>query len=67
MSFIQSVVVEALRGAARVVVSILSAKDHRTAALERRAKALRLFKELGAVGLSPRDLKKTGRTLTEDE
>ena len=67
MSLIQSAVVEALRGAIRIFTSLMSARDRRTVVLERRAKALSLFKELAAVGLRPRDLKMIDRTLTEEE
>lgn len=67
MSFVQSAIVEVFRGAIRVLVSIVSAKDRRMVVLERRAKALRLFRELAAVGLRPRDLKAIEKSLTDEE
>lgn len=67
MPFIQSVLLEALRSAVRIVASMLSATDRRTIVLERRAKALSLFKELAAVGLRPNDLREIEQALTEDE
>lgn len=67
MSVIVTFVVEAFRGAIQMAASILTAKDRRMVVLERRAKALRLSKELAAVGLRPRDLKAIERELTNDE
>lgn len=67
MSFVQSAIVEVFRGAIRVLVSIVSAKDRRMVVLERRAKALRLFKDLAATGLRSRDIKVIEKTLTEED
>jgi hypothetical protein len=66
MSIVMTFIVEVFRAAIKLAASILTAKDRRTVVLERRAKALRLFKELAAVGLRPRDIKVIERALTDD-
>ena len=67
MSMVVTFVVEAFRGAIRMATSIMAAKDRRTVVLERREKALRLFKELAAAGLRPRDLKVIERAMSDEE
>lgn len=67
MSMVVTFVVEAFRGAIQMAASIMTTKDRRTVVLERRAKALRLFKELASVGLRPRDIKVIERALTDED
>jgi hypothetical protein len=67
MSFIQSIAAEAIRAITGILTGLLSRPDHRTVVLERRAKALQLFKELRAAGLRPRDLKAIEGTLTDED
>lgn len=66
MSFIQSIVAEVIRAAVGIVSALLSRPDRRTVVLERRAKALQLFKEVRAAGLRPRDLKAIEGALTDE-
>ena len=66
MSFIQSVIIEIIQAIAGLVTAVVSRGDRRTLVLERRARALQLFKELRAAGLRPRDLKAIEGTLTDE-